>query len=82
MSVQHANIGIIKKDLQLYYNREYNGSFLGEATVNLFSIPISLFQNQGNQWLGCQRGRSNQNIPFARDQGFSALPPRRQAVDA
>lgn len=48
MSVQHANRGIIKKDLQLYYNREYNGSFLGEATVNLFSIPISLLQKEGN----------------------------------
>ena len=39
MSIQHANRGIVKKDLQLYYNREYNGSFLGEATVNFFTIP-------------------------------------------
>ena len=48
MAVQHANIGIVKKDLQLYYNREYNGSFLGEATVNFFSIPTATLQNDGN----------------------------------
>jgi len=35
MSVQHANIGIVKKDLQLYYNREFQKSFRGEATSNL-----------------------------------------------
>jgi hypothetical protein len=39
MSIQHANRGVVKKDLQLYYNREYNGSFLGEATMNFFTIP-------------------------------------------
>ena len=48
MAVQHANRGIVKKDLQLYYNREYNGSFLGEATVNLFSIPAYTLQKEGN----------------------------------
>ena len=35
MSVQHANRGIVKKDLQLYYNREFSKSFKGEATTNL-----------------------------------------------
>jgi hypothetical protein len=35
MSVQHANIGVVKKDLQLYYNREFIKSFRGEATTNL-----------------------------------------------
>ena len=35
MSVQHANRGIVKKDLQLYYNREWSKSFKGEATTNL-----------------------------------------------
>ena len=39
MSIQHGNRGVVKKDLQLYYNREYNGSFLGEATMNFFTIP-------------------------------------------
>jgi hypothetical protein len=48
MAVQHANRGIVKKDLQLYYNREYNGSFLGEATVNFFSIPAYTLQKEGN----------------------------------
>jgi hypothetical protein len=35
MSVQHANRGVVKKDLQLYYNREFSKSFRGEATSNL-----------------------------------------------
>jgi len=35
MAVQHANRGIVKKDLQLYYNREWAKSFRGEATSNL-----------------------------------------------
>ena len=48
MSVQHANRGVVKKDLQLYYNREYNGSFLGEATMNFFSIPVFTLQKDGN----------------------------------
>ena len=48
MSIQHGNRGIVKKDLQLYYNREYNGSFLGEATVNFFSIPAYTLQKEGN----------------------------------
>jgi len=42
MAIQHANRGIVKKDLQLYYNREYNGSFLGEPTVNFFTIPTTV----------------------------------------
>ncbi len=37
MAVQHANRGIVKKDLQLYYNREFSKSFRGEATTNLYS---------------------------------------------
>lgn len=37
MSVQHANRGVIKKDLQLYYNREFVKSFRGEATTNIVS---------------------------------------------
>jgi hypothetical protein len=48
MSIQHANRGVVKKDLQLYYNREYNGSFLGEATMNFFSIPVAFLQKEGN----------------------------------
>jgi hypothetical protein len=48
MSIQHANRGIVKKDLQLYYNREFNGSFLGEAAMNFFSIPAYFLQKEGN----------------------------------
>ena len=35
MSIQHGNRGIVKKDLQLYYNREFSKSFPGQATTNL-----------------------------------------------
>jgi hypothetical protein len=38
MSVQHANRGIVKKDLQLYYNREFVKSFRGEATINTCNL--------------------------------------------
>jgi hypothetical protein len=37
MSIQHGNRGIVKKDLQLYYNREFIKSFRGEATTNIVS---------------------------------------------
>jgi hypothetical protein len=37
MSVQHANRGVVKKDLQLYYNREFSKSFRGEASANLLT---------------------------------------------
>jgi len=48
MAIQHANRGIVKKDLQLYYNREYNGSFLGEPTFNFFPCPVYHLQKEGN----------------------------------
>jgi hypothetical protein len=35
MAIHHANRGIVKKDLQLYYNREFSKSFRGESTTNL-----------------------------------------------
>jgi hypothetical protein len=41
MSVQHANRGIVKKDLQLYYNREFSKSFRGEATTNLITNTVA-----------------------------------------
>jgi hypothetical protein len=37
MSVQHANRGVVKKDLQVYYNANYGRSFAGEPTVNYAS---------------------------------------------
>lgn len=48
MSVQHANIGIVKKDLQLYYNREFVKSFRGEATTNL----VLQTENLTSNWTG------------------------------
>ena len=59
MSVQHANRGIVKNNLQLYYNREYNGSFLGEATVNFFSMPVYTLQKDGNHSTSFATSTSN-----------------------
>jgi len=50
MSVQHANIGIVKKDLQLYYNREYLKSFKGEATGNIAYTTNNYLNSNGNWW--------------------------------
>ena len=54
MAVQHANRGIVKKDLQLYYNREFSKSFRGEATTNLYAAYNSNLANaypsSGNNW--------------------------------
>jgi hypothetical protein len=54
MSVQHANRGVVKKDLQLYYNREWSKSFKGEATTNLYSTvgggALNTYPSSGNSW--------------------------------
>ncbi len=47
MSIQHANRGIVKKDLQLYYNREFQKSFRGESTSNLIMNPNDANYYQG-----------------------------------
>ena len=47
MAIQHANRGIVKKDLQLYYNREFIKSFRGEATSNLIMNPSDANYYQG-----------------------------------
>ena len=47
MSVQHANRGIIKKDLQLYYNREFLNSFRGQAATNLTGTLCSNHEGGG-----------------------------------
>ena len=49
MSVQHANLGIIKKDLQLYYNRDFVKSFRGEATTNI-AYTTNNYLNSGSNW--------------------------------
>ena len=54
MSIQHANRGIVKKDLQLYYNREFSKSFRGEATTNLYGTygvgAANAYPSAGNNW--------------------------------
>ena len=44
MSIQHANRGIVKKDLQVYYNREWIKSFKGEPTTNLVFDGFDTFE--------------------------------------
>ena len=41
MSIQHANRGVVKKDLQLYYNREFSKSFRGESSTNLITNTVA-----------------------------------------
>jgi hypothetical protein len=41
MSIQHANRGVVKKDLQLYYNREFQKSFRGESSTNLITNTVA-----------------------------------------
>jgi len=54
MAVQHANRGVVKKDLQLYYNREFSKSFRGEATTNLIGTygggSANSYPSSGNYW--------------------------------
>ena len=54
MAIQHANRGIAKKDLQLYYNREFSKSFRGEATTNLIGTygagAVNSYPSAGNNW--------------------------------
>jgi hypothetical protein len=62
MSVQHANRGIVKKDLQLYYNREFQKSFRGEATSNLIMNP-----NDANYYQGLYNFTITPNAEIAPD---------------
>jgi|688.fasta_scaffold06635_3 hypothetical protein len=56
MSVQHANRGVVKKDLQLYYNREFSKSFRGEATTNLLTRTTTF---DSGTWQGYCGSRTN-----------------------
>jgi hypothetical protein len=62
MSVQHANRGVVKKDLQLYYNREFQKSFRGEATSNLVMNP-----NDSNYYQGLYQTIITPNAAIAPD---------------
>ena len=61
MSVQHANRGIVKKDLQLYYNREYIKSFRGEATTNIAYATNNNLNSNGNWWVNSGNTIFNDN---------------------
>ena len=61
MSVQHANRGIVKKDLQLYYNREYIKSFRGEATTNIAYAINNNLNSNGNWWVNSGNTIFNDN---------------------
>jgi hypothetical protein len=56
MAIQHANRGIVKKDLQLYYNREFVKSFRGEATTNLLTRTTTF---DSGTWQGYCGSRTN-----------------------
>ena len=51
MSVQHANRGVVKKDLQLYYNREFIKSFRGQATTNIAYATNNFLNSNSNWWV-------------------------------
>ena len=61
MSVQHANRGIVKKDLQVYYNREFAKSFRGEATINIAYITNNYLNSNGNWWVNSGTNIFNDN---------------------
>ena len=51
MSVQHANRGVVKKNLQLYYNREYIKSFRGEAATNYAGTVTANHESAAAYWV-------------------------------
>jgi hypothetical protein len=51
MSIQHANLGVVKKDLQLYYNREYIKSFRGEASTNYAGTVTANHESAVAYWV-------------------------------
>jgi len=67
MSVQHANRGVVKKDLQLYYNREFSKSFRGEATTNLIGTygagAVNSYPSAGNNWGTYRDSLYNSGVP-------------------
>lgn len=61
MSIQHANRGIVKKDLQLYYNREFPKSFRGQATTNIAYATNSFLNSNSNWWVNSGNTVFNDN---------------------
>ena len=74
MSVQHANRGVVKKDLQLYYNREFSKSFKGEATTNLITNTVTSSGpwdgNLFNNWINAT---VTENVDIAPDGTMTAV---------
>jgi hypothetical protein len=54
MAIAHANRGIVKNNLQVYYNREFSKCFRGEATTNLYGTygvgAANVYPSAGNDW--------------------------------
>jgi len=67
MSVQHANRGVVKKDLQLYYNREFSKCFRGESTTNLIGTygagAVNSYPSAGNNWGTYRDSLYNSGVP-------------------
>lgn len=61
MSVQHANRGVVKKDLQLYYNREFIKSFRGQATTNIAYATNNFLNSNSNWWVNSGNAVFNDN---------------------
>jgi hypothetical protein len=74
MAIQHANIGIVKKDLQLYYNREFSKSFRGESSTNLITNTVtssgSWDGNLFNNWINAT---VTENFDIAPDGTITAV---------
>jgi hypothetical protein len=74
MAVQHANRGIVKKDLQLYYNREFSKSFRGESSTNLITNTVtssgSWDGNLFNNWINAT---VTENFDIAPDGTMTAV---------
>lgn len=51
MSIQHGNRGVVKKDLQLYYNREFLKSFRGEAATNYAGVVTANCESASSYWV-------------------------------
>lgn len=74
MSIQHANRGIVKKDLQLYYNREFAKSFRGESSTNLITNTVTSNGgwdgNNFNNWINAT---VTENVDIAPDGTMTAV---------
>ena len=61
MAIQHANRGIVKNNLQLYYNREFSKSFPGEATTNIAYSTNNFLNSNANWWVNSGTNVFNDN---------------------